>query len=90
MKTIIIIIIIITHLCVNSKRNTSTTNSDNKVLPLQDLLTFFGDISVSIWRTDKNCPPVKVRVWIRVRVILGLAGNFPRDNCPKTISAHQM
>ena len=80
----------ITHLCVNSERNTSTTNSDNKVLPLQDLLTFFGDISVSIWRTDKNCPPVKVRVWIRVRVILGLAGNFPRDNCPKTISAHQM
>ena len=43
-------IMIITHLCVNSERNTSTTNSDNKVLPLQDLLTFFDDISVSIWR----------------------------------------
>ena len=82
----------ITHLCKNSERNTSTTNSDNKVLPLQDLLTFFGAISVSIWRIapDKNCPPVRVRVWIRVRVILELAGNFPRDNCPKTISAHQM
>ena len=64
------------HFCLNSERNTSTNNSDNKVLPLQDLLRCFGDISIRRFAPDKNCPLVRVRVCIRVRVTFRVGGQF--------------
>ena len=30
----------------------------------------------------ENCPPVRVRGWVRVRFWVG--DNFPRGNCPRT------
>ena len=32
---------------------------------------------------EKNCPQVRVRVWVKVS--FGAGGNFPRGNCPRTI-----
>ena len=37
---------------------------------------------------EENCPPVKVRVWVRVRVSFRVGGGeaiFLGGNCPRTI-----
>ena len=55
----------------------SKGNGTNLVIP-KLFITPHLNYGVRTIAREKNCPPVRVRVWVRVRVRVEVGGNFPR------------